>query len=193
MSKTITGYHYTNEKAFDSMKTLGIDGYLTFGFDNFSGLIPSKRFINLGWANGLPKKAHESAIESLLESEPDSWMRNKDFPSLWKYLMHDICKEDKVILLSFELNKNDKAYVVERAHIERELYKESKGLGKITKGSLNQASKKYWESRIPIFDYKRNYELPQLTIWSGIEFERLKIEWVKPHNEVWKEVRENFS
>ena len=35
----VRGYHYTNSKAYRSMQTKGIDGYLTFGFDDFSGFV----------------------------------------------------------------------------------------------------------------------------------------------------------
>jgi hypothetical protein len=42
-----------------------------------------------------------------------------------------------------------------------------------------------------MFYYKNNYLTPQLAIWSGIEFERLQIEWIKESNEVWKKVSEN--
>ncbi|MEK6913776.1 MAG: hypothetical protein AABW47_03850 [Nanoarchaeota archaeon] len=56
---------------------------------------------------------------------------------------------------------------------------------------MNEAAKKYWESRIPVFEYKGNYSAPQLAIWSGIEKERLNVEWVKPANKVWKRVLDN--
>ena len=56
---------------------------------------------------------------------------------------------------------------------------------------MDVASKKYWESRISPFEYKGNYSAPQLAIWSGIEFERLNVEWIKPTHEVWKRVLDN--
>ena len=165
------------------MQKQGVEGYITFGFDNFSGLIPRKRFIKLGEANGLPDESHNGVIEGLLEPEPKSWLENKKFPHLWRYLMHDICRNEKIILLHFELNPNDQAYVVERAHIERRLYHKNP-----SRELINTSFKKYWESRISVFEYKNNYCLPQLAIWSGIEFERLEIEWEKSSDEVWKRV-----
>lgn len=105
--------------------------------------------------------------------------------------MHDICRAKEVMLLSFELRPEDKAYVVERAHVERELYRESKGQGISTRITKNKAFKRYWESRVPVFDYDGSYSAPQLAIWSGIEFDRLKVEWVKPHDEVWMRVLDN--
>ncbi|MGV8141325.1 MAG: hypothetical protein ACP5NW_02700 [Candidatus Woesearchaeota archaeon] len=191
IGQKITGYHYTNLEAYISMHTKGIDGYYTPYFDNFSGLIPHGRFIKFFARQGLPKEAYESVIEGALEPEPKSWIENPEFPRYWGYLMHDICREKHIVLLSFELKPEDKAYVVDRAHVERELYRKHKGQGDSTKKTMSDAYRKYWESRIPVFEYKGGYDIPQLAIWSGIEFERLKVEWIKPHDEVWKRVLEN--
>jgi len=155
------------------------------------GLIPIRRFIRFGRGNNITSKAHDGVIEGLLEPEPKSWLENPKFPHLWNYLMHDICRENEVILLSFELTSKDDAYIVERAHIERELYRESAGNGKSTKKSMNLACKKYWESRVPALEYDKEYQLPQLAIWTSIEFERLRVEWIKPHDEVWRRVLKN--
>lgn len=192
-------YHYTNSEAYKSMKTKGIDGYFCDEYDNFTGIIPRKRFINLGDGKNLPSKAYNGIIEGLLEPEPESWIKNPEFPNLWNYLMHDICRKDKVMLLSFDILPKDEAYVVERAYVERELYREAKGRGKMTRETRNEAFMKYWNSRINIFEYitknknvmKINYAVPQLAIWSGIEFERLNIEWIKSTDEVWKDVCDN--
>jgi len=187
----ILGYHYTNPKAYHSMQTNGIDGVITLNFDNFAGLIPRKRFIKLGYGNGLPDEAHDGIIEGLLEPEPKSWLKNPEFPNFFGRLMGNICRKEKVILLSFELKPKDRAYVVERAHVERRLYKESKCQGKSTKETRNESFKKYWESRVPVFEYDGSYSAPQLAIWSGIEFDRLKVEWIKSSSKVWTRVLRN--
>jgi len=187
----IIGYHYTNHVAYQSIQKKGREGWYTFGFDEFTGLIPSRRFVALNRARGLPIEAYGSVIEGLLEPEPKSWLENPEFPYFWSYLMHDICREKQVMLLSFELRPEDKAYIVERAHVERELYRKAKGRGEPTTRTFNKAFKKYWESRVPVFEYKGGYSAPQLAIWSGIEFDRLRIEWIKPTDEVWKRVLDN--
>jgi hypothetical protein len=191
MANKIIGYHYTNEKAYQSMQRKGVEGWITFNFDEFTGLIPQRRFLNLSRGKNLPDEAYEGIIEGLLEPEPKSWTENSEFPRFFGYLMHDICRTGKVLLLSFELKPSDKAYVVERAHIERELYREYKGQGPSTRKTMNESAKKYWESRVPVFEYNKNYHAPQLAIWSGIEFERLNIEWIKESNKVWKRVLTN--
>ncbi|MBU2637963.1 MAG: hypothetical protein KJ955_03255 [Nanoarchaeota archaeon] len=184
MEDTIVAYHYSNPIAFQSMRNGRTYRKV--------GLIPIQRFIRLGNENGLPGEAYEGIINGLLEPEPKSWTENPEFSNLWRYLMSDICrKEEEVMLLSFQLKPEDKAYVVERAHIERELYKESKGHGESTKETINKACREYWESRVPVFEYSGSYSVPQLAIWSGIEFERLKVEWIKPSEELWERVINN--
>ena len=188
--KTIIGYHYTNNRAFESMKTPGIDGYVT-DLDDIAGILPRRRFVRLGRGENLPDEAYEGVIEGLLEPEPKFWLENPDFPYFWRYLMHDICREREVVLLSFELRPEDKAYVVDRAHVERALYYGPEDRKRSKKEILGAAVKKYWDSRIPMFEYSGGYCAPQLAIWSGIEFERLKVEWRKPTGEVWQRVLDN--
>jgi hypothetical protein len=184
-------YHYTNDLAYRSMQTKGIDGFLTDNFDEFRGIIPSRRFIRFGRGSNLPKEAYDGVIEGLTEPEPNCWLNNPEFPQLWNYLMHDVCREKKVLLLSFELLPSDSAFIVDRANIERELYREGKGLGKSTKQTMDLACKNYFDSRISALNYLGGYDLPQLAIWSGIEFERLKVEWTRDTKEVWEKVKIN--
>ncbi len=185
LADKIVGYHYTNEQAYKSIRNKGMQGYFTKSFDNFTGLIPNGRFIKLygNRCRGLPEEATSAVIEGLLEPEPKQWLENSSFPHLWRYLMSDICRTNKVILLSFELNQNDKAYVVERANAEGELYSNNK--------NMNKGFRKYWKSRTPVLEYEGGYTLPQLAIWSGIEFERLNVEWVKPSRQVWQRIIDN--
>lgn len=150
------------------------------------GLLPIRRFIALGEGHNLPEKAHNGTIQGLLEPEPDSWIKNPEFPYLWHYLMHDICREEETMLLSFEIRKSDKAFVVDRAHIERALYLEHNTQIKPTRKQMNEAYRKYWESRVPVYDYNGGYCCPQLTIWSPVCLGRLHIEWTKDTNTLWK-------
>lgn len=193
--RRITGYHYTNGAAYRSMQRKGDSGWAYGIFREFVGLIPGRRFIydDETWGK-LPKEANERAIRALLEPEPQSWAQNPEFPNLWAYLMDAILisvpefgsdLEKDVVLLSFELTPEDRAFIVDRAILERELYKEAKGQGESTQETRREAFRRYWESRVPAFDYNGGYELPKLAIWSGIEFGRLRVEWRKPSSEVW--------
>lgn len=188
MAEKIRAYHYTNLKALNSMKRGGVKGYIVPGLENFKGLIPRKRFIQLGRGRNLPQEAYGGIIEGLLSPKPLSWTKNAKFPGLWEYLFHDLCREEDLALISFDLVKEDKAYVVERACMENELYRESKKQGKSTEVTMGKACNSYWKSRVPVFEYDGSYCLPQLAIWSPIEFERLNLEWVLPSEGVWKKV-----
>lgn len=190
MTETIRAYHYTNIKALNSMKRGGRRGYTIPGLDDFKGLIPIKRFIQLGRGRNLPREAYDGVIEGLLSPKPLSWTKNAKFPGVWQYLFHDLCREEDLTLISFDLVKEDKAYVVERACMENELYRESKRQGKSTEITMGRACNNYWKSRVPVFEYEGNYCLPQLAIWSPIEFERFNIEWALPSRNVWKKVLE---
>ena len=184
-NKEIIGYHYTNPDAYNSMRT-----GRTYGK---TGLIQVKRFIRLGAADELPNEAHDGVIEGLLEPVPKSWTDNPEFPDLWSYLVHDVCKHDNVILLSFKLKPQDKAYVVERAHMERVLYYKDKTGINPSQEQYDNGYRLYWESRIPVFDYAGNYSVPQLAIWSGIEFDRLKVEWIKPWRAAFEDMPQGLT
>ncbi len=167
----VTAYHYTNLEAIRSMRTGIVYGK--------KGLLPRRRFVRLGRAQGLPETAHDGVIEALLEPTPSSWLSHPRFPDVWRYLFHDICRESYVALLSFELLPSDKAFIVDRAHVERELYREFHGRGPSDERSLTKAYGDYFASRVPALDYTGGYELPQLAIWSKIPFRRLNLEWVR--------------
>jgi hypothetical protein len=172
------GYHYTNPVDYRSMR-----GGRSYGK---TGLLPIRRLVPLfEGPRRLSDEAHDGTIQGLLEPEPTSWTKNPKFPKLWQYLMGDICRESEVMLLSFEILPTDAAFVLERAHMERELYKPE---GRSTKASKNRAFSRYWRSRVPVSQYDGSYSVPQLTLWSTIAFERLRVEWVKPTDAVWKRV-----
>jgi hypothetical protein len=174
-------YHYTNPESFKS--AISGEYYCE------KGLIPLRRFISHGrGGKDIPSEAHDGVIEALLEPEPQSWLNPKNFPGEWRYLMHDVCRRDRVMLLSFNITQNDKAYVVERAHIERILHIPHKGIIR-TRSEMNRACRKYWESRIPALEYAGGFELPQFAIWSKINPSRLNVEWVRDKVEFWKEVK----
>lgn len=177
-------YHYTNPESYFSMKTGHHYGQ--------KGLIPIKRFVKLGIGGPrFPKKGYDGIIEGLLEPEPISWTNNLDYPFMFGYLMHDICRRKEVMLLSFDILESDDAYIVDRSKFEDVLYMESKGLGKPTDKDFASASRKFYYSRKKALEYNGNYKAPQFAIWTPIEFERLNIEWIKPTEQVWKRVLEN--
>ncbi len=174
----IVAYHYTNDLHFYQGIMHGVD----YGR---KGLLPIGRFINFDVPR-LPAKAYEGVTVCLSEPRPKSWVENTEFPYAWAGLMFHIRKARNVMLLSFDLLPTDKAYVVEKAHIER-----IKSPGRnLTERVRIPAHKKYWESRVPVKRYKGNYSLPELIIFNPVELERLRIEWTKPADKVRKETEE---
>jgi hypothetical protein len=173
-------YHYTNPEAYSSMKT-----GRTY---REKGLLPIRRFITLNRRVDLPEKAFEGNIQGLLEPEPESWTNNPEFPEVFRYLAHDLCKRDELMLLSVELLPTDDAYVVDRAHFERFLYRgvyQKAGNPLPPDYTEDKALRLYWESRVPVNEYKGGYSLPQFSVWSPIDFDRLKVEWVKDTHKFW--------
>ena len=71
LSDKVIGYHYTNPIAYSKME------------ENKEGLIPYHTFVRpCDHVSGLPSKAYEFVTEGLLEQEPDSWVKNQEFPVL---------------------------------------------------------------------------------------------------------------
>jgi hypothetical protein len=182
LSDKIIGYHYLNNINYNQMKN-----GRTY---RRTGLLPIKRLVPFGHED-LPSEAHAGAVYGLLEPEPKSWTENPEFPYLWRALMCKISYELKVILLSFELNPSDNAYIVERAHMERVLYQESKGRREPPKEEMDEAFRKYFESRVPVFSYEGDFFVPELVVFSPIDLHRLKIEWEKPSEAIWKQIEDN--
>lgn len=177
-------YHYTNLPAYESMRTGHKYGK--------SELHPYRRFLRWGWGSRtLPEKAHDNIVLGLLEPEPASWIYNKEFPHQWWHVMYDVCKEDTIMLLKFPVLPEDEAFITDRAHMEREFYRQGNGKGKSVRRTMSNAARRYWESRVPARDYQGEFTMPQFTFWSPIPFERLEVVWTKPCDEVWQRVLRN--
>ena len=176
--KYCKGFHYTNPHAYRSMETGRMYGH--------RALLPIRRFVSFGGGRDLPEEAYQGTVQCLLEPEPSSWIDNPEFPVTWEYFMNDVLlKDDQVMLLCFDISPSDTAYVVDRAYIERLLYQQEMD---VDKEATHKATRKYWESRIPIFDYRDEHTLPQLIIWNPIEFSRLHVEWKKPSKSFWQNI-----
>ena len=171
-------YHYTNPEAYEEMKES------TPGRKGLSPLccLLYHRFDGPDW----PDSINIKSIKGLLEPEPKSWKENPEFPDLWLRLMDIISmSHDELMLISCEILPEDDAYIIDRAHIERELQREVRE-GTSTEEFLALAFKKYWGGRVPALEYRGGFELPQFAVLNPIEFDRLHVEWVKPTR--WKRI-----
>lgn len=171
----ITAYHYTQPQKHEAM----LDGR-----DYGKGLKPIRRFVTLDSAQGLPKEAYNTAgVFCFLEERPDLWIKNKEFPEIWRNIISGVgilSTGSMVRCLRFGVRETDDAYVVDRSLVERISW----GAGRPTSKERKEAYLNYWESRVPVFEYKSHYSLPELVLFSAIEAERLEEVWTKPLAEV---------
>lgn len=178
--KNPTLCHYTGLREYESILTG--KGY------GKTGLHPIKRFIPLCDGKGLPEKVYDCVIFGLLEPNPESWINNTEFNNIWDYLLGDITsKSGKTVLLKAKLQPTDDAFVVDRGCIERVLYVPSDSRYP-DKNLMREAYKKYWNSRVPVFDYEGGHSLPELVVFSPIELSRIQLQWIKDSDELYKNV-----
>lgn len=190
MKQSVRGYHYTCGAAYKSICTPGRDDWNHEKYKDFAGLIPAKAFIAPQMWGDLPKAARAPVFEGLLEPEPISWTHHPKYIDVWMDLMSDICRDDHLVLLSFEMNPNDKAYVVDFAHLSREKYRHMYEPGTFSFENLREGARKFWESAIHVCDYEGGYEQPQLAVFSGIPIERIDLEWITSKDNFWCDAQE---
>ena len=168
-------YHYTTAKAWREMNE-GHDGWNKYDAvrqqwvdgGTVRGLWPSAPFIVAQRGLTLPREAHQGAIFGLEEPEPRTWIENTECPKSWPYLMGNIPRGEKtVVLLQIELGSDDLAHAVDRIHFER--------LRNITPRSdeermmlRNHAFLQYWESRRAIGEYGGSHTLPEIVVWNPL-------------------------
>ena len=167
-------YHYTSRNAFKKMEN--------------KGLIPKNPVIYRRMF-GLPEKAYQNVICGLLNPSPKEWKSNKDFPLIWnelqQHLNYNIGNDEK-LLLNFEINKKDEAYVLDRKYLEQKRELIEKGEHPIKEHIRN--CKDFFESRIPILEYEKGYSLPEIIIYNKIEFDRLNIEKINKKSKLTKKI-----
>lgn len=174
----VIAYHYTSKRAFEAMQRNG-------------GLAPTCPLVHRSII-GLPEKVYVCAVYALLKPKPEEWISNSDFPHIWgllnEHLSFNRIGSNKV-LLKFDINKNDDAYVFDRSHLER--YRELIEKNKFSLESHIEAARQFFDSRIPVFDYKGGYSLPEVAIFNTIELDRLSLE--KIHYPFWRKLFDKIS
>ena len=157
-------YHYTSRDVYQKM------------FDLQKELVP-KNYLIHERMKGLPEKAYNPAIYAFLSPKPREWSKNLDFPWIWDLLQHHLKfnrNGSKKVLLRFNLTSDDDSYVVEHMYLEKNRIALMKGTCPYEKHLAD--CKKFFESRVPILDYKGGFSLPEVIIFSPIDFDRLNIE-----------------
>ncbi len=167
-----TVYHYTTRKAYELILTGAF-------FRNKPGLRPLSSFIQESIAPKLPRKAYRNVTYAFLEKRPDQWVKGDGFPYLWRGVMSNLSKlpDEKglVTLLSLDLEKHDKAFVVDRS-LAFNPYRN----GNPTTRQLENAFHDYWNSRVPLFEYQGGYYLPEVVIFSRVNLKKINEIWTRP-------------
>ncbi len=151
------------------------------------GLWPSRRLISWGIESALvPDEATKPAIFGLPEEKPASWVQYQDGPNVFDYLM-SCCggrsyrgEENDLVLLRVDLKPEDNPFVVDYLHLRhlaRDFEAETNPQRK--QKILAEGNQRYWESRIPLADYKNDFVLPEIVVWTPIPQERVHFVWEK--------------
>lgn len=179
-------YHYTPVDLYLDMQSFCAKE------NGHGGLVGSRSFG--GHYRGLEEEAHEKGSFGLMEPVPLSWISNSEIPDAWIRLVEHVAGNSEylqfstgdVALISFNVLPEDRVYVIEGAEILRYTSRfgnarTAQDLGITIEGSgvetIAEAYRRYFESRVPMFDYKGGYSLPELFVPSFIEVSRLTLEW----------------
>lgn len=180
-------YHYTTPQGWKKMNIGNIDAdypdLITGKFipgEQIRGLQPNRRLVPLGLESALvPDEATSPHIFAMRELFPSSWLRNKQHPEIFDYLLRGILSKDSpraknIVILEVELTNEDNPLVVDYAKV-------------IGKQSIDERYKNYWESRVPLKDYDGSYSLPEIIFKTPIPLERLKRVLKKKYTKFTKE------
>jgi hypothetical protein len=182
-------YHYTNDRCLKRMMDGTRDGYLyepmrkrmVTGRDA-AGLWPIRRFLPVGVADGMPREAFDSWTFALLEATPATHAENQEFPGLWDlmlgYFTASCYRDDgkEIVLLSFDARRNDRAFVIDKAPLERLLYHlRGETLGQERRREKSSAYRAVWSTKTPLFAYNGGFSVPEVIIGRPIAPERLAV------------------
>lgn len=187
-------YHFTNRAGWKGVNDGNPDfvykdsriGRYIEGRD-IRGLWPSRRLISQGIGSELvPFEATEPVIFGLPEEKPESWIKYEDCINVFDYLMSCCAwRSDEegrrdLVLLRVDLKPEDNPFVVDYLHIRR-LARDYSAESDIKRKQTisSEGNKKYWESRVSLADYKCNFILPEIVIWTPIPQDRVHFCWEK--------------
>ena len=170
-------YHYTNG---ESLKAIWGQNS-----DRPENLIPRRCFICLGDAFNLESKAYDDVIWGMLSPRPaeyteNRWHKGSTFFEDCLGRARDHLKP--TFMLKASLLPEDDVYVADWSVHFREDFK---GTEMKNRKIVHEVKKAYWESLVPLADYKEGqYRLPEVICFSEIPKERLSIELVIPGSEM---------
>ena len=181
-------YHYTNDRNLKRILEGTSDcshkdqrtGKRVTGVDA-RGLWPHKRFLSLGAADGMPDEAFDAWTFAFLERVSKTHAANPEFPNLWTHFLDyfiSSCHRDDataIVLLRFEAQPDDGAFVIDKAPIERLLYKlDGRPLEREHRRAKSLAYQQVWATKTPLDEYKGGFSVPEVIIKHPIMPERLE-------------------
>lgn len=188
-------YHYCNRKAWKAVNQ-GHKNYILkdpktgeyFEGKDFQGLWPNWRLVETGPGSELvPAEATRPGLFGFPEATPRSWIEYQEKnTNVFDYLMS--CCADKeyddektsLILLEVDLLAEDGPFVIDYVHV-RQMAKDFnvKQDSEAKRRIWAEGMKRYWESRVPLADYKNNFILPEVVTFAPVPKERIHFLWEK--------------
>ena len=124
-----------------------------------------------------------TAVFALLDPLPDSWVKNADFPNVWKILKHNMGG----LLLEITTDPDtDDVFVADRGHIEGVLSIDKAGIPeKYLHDSRENGERQYMLSKVPLRDCllrqeELGFSLPEVIFHQDIPLERIRVSEQQP-------------
>lgn len=169
-------FHYTNSCSIKKIFSHSSED---------SGLQSERRFIPLGMASGLPRKAHDGATWGMLSPRPIEyasihWGKGESF--FHDCLRQTISRLSPTFMIKADVTPNDSVYVADwGVHLRPEFL----GTTMKNKKIIHEVKTAYWNSLIPLKDYKEGtHTLPEVICFSDIQKEQLSVELTIPGSEM---------
>lgn len=165
-------YHYCKIDSWEDIK----NGGAWIGADE-PGLIPLRR---VGMKH--PDAFDTLAVFCLLEPLPKEWTNNPHFKEIWDHLKRNIGQ----LLIEIEVDKNTKAFVIDRAKMQGFLEEDKNGVpSQFLFPSREDAEREYVESKISLEEYLKrkdelNFSLPEVIITERVPLLKIRISDEQP-------------
>jgi hypothetical protein len=178
-----TMYHYTNTDGWKEILN-GREGWIIqhpltgkwVGSETLKGwMIPHRRLISEGIESSLvPSEATRPAIFGLTEPVPQTWQNYRDCINVWNYLLGCCKRQSELVLLKINLVEGDSPLVFDYIHIRRTAKDLSTMKGAEYKKRLAEGNRDYWSSQTPLSQYKGDFVLPEVVVFSPISQDRIE-------------------
>ncbi len=149
-----------------------------------TGLLPLRRLLNPGLAAqfNLPARLENNVIYGLAEPMPPAWMKDDydaGIGTLEFIVRRHAMESEKMILLKCHTLRSDRAYVLDHSYHTDAAYRGRDADNPVT----GRVKRDYWESRIPLRDYRGEHPMGEVVCFDRIPCKRLEI--ARVHDTLW--------